>query len=136
MIITLRDLQNSQYALQQLAAAKFPAKIAWRIGRIADKIFPILEKFQAQHEAIVKQYGAPVEGNAATWRVLPENAQAATDEINGLLDEAITIDRAPLTLADLGAYEITPQDCAALSWLIIDEAEVIEQPKTLGASAD
>lgn len=133
MNTTLRELKNSEGALQRLAAAKFPARIAWRIGRITDKALPLIEKYNAQHEATVKANGAQVEGNPNLWQVLPEKALAVTNELNELLDEVITIDRALLTLADLGDYEITPTDCAALSWLIIEEAET---PKALGASAD
>jgi hypothetical protein len=130
MEITLRQLFNSIQeetpagfqpgALHRLAGAKFPAKTAYKIAKIAAECEREVGHIETQRRAILARFDEAQNG-AGDWRMDAEKMKAFSQEYQEMLDLNVTISGDQLPLADFGDAMISPRDMMALSWLIQDE---------------
>lgn len=118
--IQLRQIQTSAAALQRLAETKFPAKLSYKIGRIYSAVQEEAERLRRANLLLVQKYGEEQKEQPGYWRVLPKNMEIYDQELNGLLDVDIEIYGDWIHLDELGEAQITPEDCAALDWLLTD----------------
>jgi len=129
MKVSLGEINNSLAALRTLASLKFPARVAYRLGRVLKTAESEVADFKRINDETVRRLGAPVkpppdkDGNlppeeAWGWQVTPENMAQFVAEITEFLDEQIELWGDPLPLELLGDVQIEPQVLANLDWLI------------------
>ncbi len=132
MRITLGELQSSLPALQELASNKFPARVAYRLGRILKAAESEVQHLREAHFALVKQLGEQGEGD--NWKVKPEHLEQFQREMAELLAEECDLWGSPLDVSALGDAQLEPQLLAVLTWLITDD-EHTDVPQLVNGKA-
>lgn len=134
MKLKVKQIVQSQNAIQVLNGEKLPLKLAWRFQRNIRKITTELEDFNKVNFELVKKYGKENEPNGSgTWELLKENVTAYDEEIRPILDDEVEIDvqPIPLSLFDFAPDPKLPNDkyrpqpgvLLDLDWMLMDDLD-------------
>ena len=127
MEITLKQILNSIQeetpagfqpgALHRLASAKFPAKAAYRIAKIAAECGKESESIEAQRKALVDKFDNAQNGDG-DWRKSKEQVAAFHSEYEEMLSIKVNISGDPIPIGDFGEAEVSPRDLLILDWML------------------
>lgn len=116
MQVTIQQVRHTQQAIAELAQTRMPAVVAMRIGIALRAIQPVMEEFDKTHNALLTQYGTPVEGTPNQFKI--NDAEKFNKEVNELLEQVITINADKIPVSMFVAIEVKPATLAMLDWLI------------------
>lgn len=119
MKVTLAQLVNSQPALNKILEKEVEAQLAFRLGKIAKAIRSELNELDEVRSRLIKQLGAPVEGQDGKWRVTSENEPKFHEEMTKLLSEEVELDISELSLYELEGIKFTPAEMSQIDFLLI-----------------
>lgn len=120
MTVTLKDILESQEVMQQLSAKPLRGRTAFQVARLLKMLDNELSTYNDTRMKIVEQYAKRKEDGSFElndrneYQFTAENMQSFVNEINKLLEEQITVDANPISLADLDSIEFTPSEMVAL----------------------
>jgi hypothetical protein len=144
MNIKLKDLQNSQIALVDLATKQPLAVTAFKVARVLRtvglaqeqglwRIAPggeldliekqrqtLLDKYQAKADEAIGRYSFPS----------PEEETAFGKEYDELLETSIDLPITPLLISDLADLKISPVTLLSLDWLISEKKSNAPTPSS------
>ena len=116
MKTTIKQIIESNEALNTLITSKQPVKVAWRIARILRLLEPELKAYEEARMKVITQY-AEVEGDRYTVPV--ENGAAFNDAMQALISEEISLAAEPIAINSLDG-NISAQDIATLEWVLVE----------------
>lgn len=80
-------------ALKEFDGKAIPFKLSFRLGRLEDKIRPIVERYDKINiELITTKYGTPVEGKEGQYSVPADKMEELSKEVTPILDQDEDID--------------------------------------------
>jgi hypothetical protein len=121
MDITTGDAIVAQKAIEDVAATKMPAKLAYRLGRINDKLIPIKTRYEkTRNDLVLTKYGVAAEDKPDNFSVPPENLQAFLAEITTVLSTVESIDTFSLSIEDFGDLEFSPAFFESIKPFMVD----------------
>lgn len=115
MIVTVLDVANLQRGLKNLVSQPLPAKISFKIAKLAGAVDQEVKLAEARRLKLIDKYGVEDATNPSTKSVPNENREVFQKEFDALLLEKITIGFDPIKIEDLGEIHITPIDASLLS---------------------
>lgn len=126
LAITLDQAVNAREALRELIKQNLPAKDAFSLVRLIQKLDQELTAFEQTRAGLIRQYGvaAPELGEGMV-RFEGEGREEWERQIAELLAQTIDLPPARVRLSTLGP--IAPATLLPLLWLIEDDTEGAEQ---------
>jgi hypothetical protein len=121
MKLTLKQIVESQEALQHLMDQRLPAKTAYRLQRDLRKVLEEIETFKKVQDAKVHEYGIEVPEAPGQFQIPPEKISEYMKDIGDLINQEIELDLHPVDLEDLKDVDMTLRDVLLLSYLIKEE---------------
>jgi hypothetical protein len=131
--MTLTKLSNKQIAssflfLNAFCAVDLPPRIGFSLGKLKNKLVPVLQSFEAGQRKLVEKYGEKdkdgklVEGENGAVKLLGDGAQKDLEE---LMNATTEIEVPQIKLADLKTSDgkdipLSGNLFAALDWLIVE----------------
>lgn len=126
--VKIENLLNSVETLQKLAQKDFKAKLAWQVSRLLKSAEAEIQAFNETRMNLIRKYGEKNEnGDLITddngnCKILPENIETFTNELNELIASEVEINANKLDINLFGDIDFTPSDMALLEPFIdIDE---------------
>lgn len=110
MILTVDQIANGYPSLAVLLQKKLPAKIAFELAFLSQKLLPLYKAWAQTNDEKVAQYG-----NGAQ-KVAPENMQKFIEEMTPVYAQEVDISFSKIKIDDLN-FEIEPIHIVNLSWL-------------------
>lgn len=130
MKLTLKQLNDGYQPLQSVAAHEFPAKLAYRLGRIVNACNSEMELYRKTINDLIRKHG---EGDDVQGYRVEQNSEAMAAfnrEAEELLETEIEIWGDPIGINELEPHaKLKPSDLAWLDWLIVDGEAAEEKPK-------
>jgi hypothetical protein len=120
MKVPLKTLLESQAALNELTASKLPARAAFQIGAMVDKIAEALNRFEGERRKLAQSLGTVAEGSR-TYTFTPEKRQQFDTEYDDLVSAPVDVGGDQIPVSMLGDAQLTPLTMARLSWLLVAE---------------
>lgn len=117
MKLKLRELVEAEKPLNRLLEVKLPVKVAYRLGKVGNKIQSELKHFYNAQTKLYKQYGECTDELNDAWTLKPENAAAFRTDRENLLDEEIELDIPKISIDDFGDVQIESGMVSALTFL-------------------
>lgn len=117
---TLKQLQDSQPALNNLFNLDLPAKLAFKIAYVGMESRKLLDKHQPEWEAVMAQFGEKVDGKY----LIPEDKREFADSaVEQFLDTEVEFPHTVVHIhvRELGMAMVKPADLARLNWLFVGE---------------
>lgn len=119
----LSKITESKDSLQKLAQTNLPAKVAYMISKLINKINPDLKIYEEQRSKLVKKHGECIDKENDVWNVIKKNEKKFYADLDKLL--AIEVDigfskNKPLKkikIEELGDITLTAADFVNLDWL-------------------
>ena len=126
-------------ALKKVGSVKLPAKAAWRVGRLIDKLGALERKWQEMQMRLLREHGGTEEGAGVSMRPpvrekdeteetfsarqadFAKQIKALQEAANEALDELEKIDYDPVPLSLFRDAEVEPNDMAALGAFVVDD---------------
>lgn len=118
MQATLKQLNDSQQAVQLLLESKLPAKAAYAVSKLAAACLQELQDYQAARAKIFTDGGCVVDANRKEW-VHPdgkERRDEAVKQADELLGATVTLNVTPLDLEQFKDVEVPGGAFFALDW--------------------
>lgn len=139
MKIKLKQVVQSQNAIQVLSGEKLPLKLGWRIQKNVRRLTPKLEEYNLDNVGLFKIYGVEDEPKGCgKYKLLPENATAYEEEMKPVLEHEIELDIEPILLSlfdfapdpkyPADKYRPQPGVLLDLDWMFVDDL-VIKPPE-------
>ena len=114
---------NAQPVLNQLAEAKLPMGIAFKLLKALKEVGSVMEVYEERRKEIFEKYGEP-QGDQIV--VKPENQDAFTNDMNTLFNEDVEVNLPSLQLSDIESVEMSVAELATIEWLLSDEEKAGE----------
>lgn len=116
------EMTNAYRALERIQGVPLPAKGAYWVGRLLNKLRDEFQTAEKVRSDLVVKYGAQMT-DAQSYMVPPEKFAEFSAEYEPIAQAEIDVDAQPLRLAVLGESLIPAMDMAALdaAGLIVDE---------------
>lgn len=139
MKVKMKQIVQSQNAIQVLNGEKLPLKLAWRIQKNVRRITAELEDYNKINLELFKKYGEEKEPKGSgQWKLLPEKTTLYDEEIKPILEDDVEIgvQPIPLSLFDFSPdpkfpndkYRPQPGVLLDLDWMLLDDLEVQKEP--------
>lgn len=109
MKLKLLQIVNSIDSLNILIDTKFPAKVSYRIKRIADKLDPIIKTYNDKRNELVKEHGTKDEDSETISVKDPEQIKIFAEKLNEILEVEEEVDITPIPSEMLGDTEVEPK---------------------------
>lgn len=108
MEITVERAILANKAIESIKEVKLPAKVSYRLGRLSDKLAPIVSRFdKLRNELVTNKYGEPVEGDATKFTVPVEKMPLFLTEMSETLQNKEDIGEIkPISIEDFGDIEV------------------------------
>ena len=98
--LRLKDVVQAYPALEQIGTLELPAKTAYRVGRMIDKIRGDAQQYEKQRVELVKKHGEQKSNGDWELKKDPESMQAFESELTALLEETeVVVDYDPIPLS-------------------------------------
>ena len=97
--ITVREAVIAFPALEALANHDLPQKASWRIGRMIDKLRPVLDRYGKHRNEIIKKHGEPNKDGVHEVKKRPEALEAFEKEHDELFEQKEKVDYDPIPLS-------------------------------------
>jgi len=121
----LKNLTESQEALQKLLKCSLPISIAWDLKVLIKKIEPELVVFNEVRTNLIKELGEEdknKEGKGTgNYRVKQENLTEYFKKINEVLEKELNIEISKINISSLKDINMTVEDLITLEWIITNE---------------
>lgn len=136
--VKLSEALAAHAALKKIGSVKLPAKTAWRVGRLIDKLGALERKWQEMQMRLLREHGGTEEGAGVSMRPpvrekdeteeafsarqadFAKQIKALQEAANEALDEVEKIDYDPVPLSLFRDAEVEPNDMAALGTFVVD----------------
>lgn len=116
------DLVNGLESLNFLTVNKLPVFTGFKLTLFLKAISPILEAYNKEKDALVKEYGTPVldENGKETGRYSFEadKAKEFNEKIKPLLEVEVDVKIPEIKIADLGNIEMDVNQISTIVWLL------------------
>lgn len=118
--VKISSLLNGTEALQKLAGADLKAKLAWQIARLLKAAEAELQSFNETRMTLIKKYGEKdtkgelITDEKGNCKILPENINTFTTELNELLNTEVEINVNKISIDDLENMSFTPSEMTLL----------------------
>jgi hypothetical protein len=103
---------DDEKALERLGARALPPKVAYTAAKLLSLVRKELRIYRELHDKLVKEYG--VETTPGSYQVPPTRMVEFVTALSEVLETTVSIDWTPLTLDELGADPLRPDDLVAL----------------------
>lgn len=104
---TLKEIVENTENIKSLLEVKLPAKVAYRLSRLGDKLQSILKTYDMERGKIIREYGEV--GEDGSYRVTdPKNIEEAEGKLAELLSVEEEIDFEPIDIDSLGEVAVAP----------------------------
>lgn len=122
MKLTLRQLADSQQALQELAFNnQLPVRTAYWAGKVVKKAQKEMQHYLEERKKILESLGKPPESGKGDYVFpTPEIKAECLKKLEDLLDTDTELPGDPFTLEGLGNATLSPASLAQLDWLIVE----------------
>lgn len=114
MKMKLREVVDMQNSLGILIQLKVPAKVAFKLGRVAKQVNTEFQDFTKAREDLIMRLGVKDEQKQVI-EVPPEKIEEFRREIQSLLEEEVSLDFEPISVDCLGEATLSAADMANLS---------------------
>ncbi len=91
MKIKLKELLEKKKSLDKLLMKDLPAKLAYRVNRITDKIISEFKQASKVQDRLWKKYGTPMKDNKDKLELTDEAREKFNKEWDELLEQEITL---------------------------------------------
>lgn len=118
--ISLEELLASRAVWKRLGEATLPVKTAYWIGKRLKAVESELRDYDRHHNDLVKQYGAPVEGQPGRLQVKPECMEEFIKLVTELQAIEVDLPFEPFPLSDLEKADLTVRDCVLLDKFLVE----------------
>jgi len=117
---TLKQLQDSQPALNNLFNLDLPAKLAFKIAYVGVEARRLLDKHQPEWEAVMAQFGDKVDGQ---YQIPEDKREFADSAAEKFLETEVEFHQSigHIHVRELGMAMVKPADLARLNWLFVGE---------------
>ena len=122
MKIKLGILYNSYIDVASFLNEKFPAKLAFKLGKLYQDMTPIIENFDKVKKESCSKYGGVVKESENSYKFEDKDKEAeCIKELDDLFSEEIELDFSPISINDLDGLSIEPSKLITkLSWIICE----------------
>ena len=119
----LKDLINSQNALNNLTQQPTSARMSFALGGVIRQLSPHFDSYLKEHKHLLEKHG--ITPNAKPEDVEQETLDAFNTEYNDLIEAEMDLTTTKIKLSDIerGGLRLSGQDAYVLSWLITDDIE-------------
>lgn len=114
MNIKTVDMLNAVESLKKLGAKEVPAKVSYRLARLAKKFQSEIKVFEAKRFELLKKYGEEVADKKGFWQCKPENIEPFQQDMSDMLEQPVEIDFTKIPLEMFGDVKLEARDLAAL----------------------
>ena len=126
IVLTLGQIIQAHPVIERLCTARVPAVSAYRFAKLARALAPEVSHFNAQREALIREYGQEREateveragGASSIYEVKREHLATFGERMGDLAAVSAHLDVSPLTIEDLGSVEVSGADLLALGSLV------------------
>lgn len=119
MKVKLQVIWNSQQTLPKLLNRELPAKVAYWIGKNANKIEIELRSIDKVRQDLIKKYGKEDEVTK-TWNVT-DGREEFNKDFNELMETETDINIGQFSLKDLGDIKLTGAEVSAIEFMLKEE---------------
>jgi hypothetical protein len=118
--VKLSELLNSTETLKKLSQKDFKAKLAWSISRLLKAAEQEIQEFNDTRMNLINKYGEKgdngqlVTDEKGNCRIIPENIQEFSNELNELINTEVEINANPIDIELLEDLEFTPTEMTQL----------------------
>ena len=118
--VKLSELLNSTETLKKLSQKDFKAKLAWSISRLLKAAEQEIQEFNDTRMNLINKYGEKgddgqlVTDDKGNCRIVPENIQEFSNELNELINTEVEINANPIDIELLEDLEFTPTEMTQL----------------------
>lgn len=116
--ITIDALLKAWSVLQRLGAERLPAKVAYRVAKIAKKVAAELQDFNEQRNKLIEFYGEPMADQPGLFQVREDAKAAYAAEVTELAACTATIPGPAIPLE--GLCDVSPAELEALGVLVAE----------------
>jgi enoyl-[acyl-carrier-protein] reductase (NADH) len=120
IIVSLRDLIQSQQALSQIVGMEFSASVAFGLAKAIRKIEAELANYEQARLKLVDRIKDLPEETEEQKLESSRIREEADQEYEKLIAQEVTFDFAPFDIKQFEKLKISPRDLLALSWLITE----------------
>jgi hypothetical protein len=116
--VSLKEVINSQMALQELMTQPLPSSLSYKISRLSKSIKSELETFEETRIEICNRLGEKSEDDKS-YVIKDENKEEFTSELNNLINTEIELPGEKIQVEQLSdRVELSPFSFLQLDWLI------------------
>lgn len=118
--VKLSELLDSTETLKKLSQKDFKAKLAWSISRLLKAAEQEIQEFNDTRMNLINKYGEKgddgqlVTDDKGNCRIIPENIQEFSNELNELINTEVEINANPIDIELLEDLEFTPTEMTQL----------------------
>lgn len=118
--VKLSELLDSTETLKKLSQKDFKAKLAWSISRLLKAAEQEIQEFNDTRMNLINKYGEKgddgqlVTDDKGNCRIVPENIQEFSNELNELINTEVEINANPIDIELLEDLEFTPTEMSQL----------------------
>lgn len=122
MEITVEKAIIASKAIESIKDIKLPAKLSYRLGRLSDKLTPIVSRFdKLRNELVTEKYGSLVEGDENKFSVPADKMPDFLKEISDtLLNKEDIGEVKPINIDEFGDIEIPMSFFSDMDGFIIE----------------
>ena len=118
--ITLEELLASRNVWKRLGEATLPVKTSYWVGKRLKAVESELRDYDRHHNELVKQYGAPVEGQPGRLQVKPECMEEFIKLVTELQEIAVELPFEPFSISDLENAKLSVRDTVLLDKFLVE----------------
>jgi hypothetical protein len=119
-MIKLRDLINSEVALQNILKEKLPISVAWELKVFINKVSPEILSYEEIRKQKIIEFGEEIKDSPGDYRIKKEDLQIFSKEMDILLDKNIDVSVPKINIKEFKDFNISCNDIMILDWLITE----------------
>ncbi|MFZ2992547.1 MAG: hypothetical protein WA061_02415 [Microgenomates group bacterium] len=122
MLLKLKQINASKDVLNFLTSQKMSGRLAFTFGRNIKRIYPEINRFQTEWDALIMKYGSVIKekDKPDITKVTPENMDVWMTEAQALSDTEVELNLVMIKSEDLNQLSLTPLEVETISWMIED----------------
>ena len=131
MKMTVKQAVESQQALQQFGANKYPIMASLTIAANQRILNEVAEKYNERRNELVEKLGK-IDPDTKAATVTNANQKKFADEVVKIFNEDLELDLKTVSITDLGGLkklEIEPNTLVGLEWLLTMEGQAPTKSK-------
>lgn len=118
MKITIKQVRESNAALNELGATKLPSAVALRVMLIMKALRDPSAAFDETYNKLLMDCGVPIKDQPGQFQIAPENIEEFNKESKILHAQEVEVNVKPIDVASFANIEVKPQTLLALDWML------------------